>query len=172
MSVKYKLLQRKNLQNPDAPRKWYANPITVNRLTTRAVCKAVTRGSTLHPAEAETTFNLVCDSVPHELQQGASVQLGSLGWLRLTFGSEGVSELKDFDATSMIRNLRVVFKPSKELMEAVRSGLEFENAGVVEGGFTFPSTRAYMEYKSTGKLPDGTTSGGGGQQGGDTDPLG
>lgn len=185
MSVKFKLVQKKNLQKPDDPQKWYAIPNTVNRLTTRSVCKVVTRGSSTYPTEAETTFNLVCDGIPHELQQGNSVQLGSLGWMRLSFGSEGVSDLKDFDAASMIKNVKVVFTPSKELMTAIKNGLEFENVGVVEAGFTFPTTKAYLDYKSTGKLPveggTGTTPGGGGgtgeggggtEEGGGEDPLG
>lgn len=176
MSVKYKLSQKRNPAKPDDPAKWYAIPNIVNRLTTKSVCKVVTRGSSTHPTEAESTFNLVCDSVPHELQQGNSVQLGSLGWIRLSFSSEGVTDINQFDAASMIRNVKVVFTPSKELMTAIRQGIEFENTGVVESGFTFASTKAYLEYKKTGKLPveggtgggDGTDTGGDGQ---DESPL-
>ena len=53
----------------------------------------------------------------------------------------------------MIKNVKVVFTPSKELMAEIKNGLTFENVGVVEEGFTFPSTRSYLEYKETGKLP-------------------
>lgn len=176
MSVKYKLSQKRNPAKPDDPAKWYAIPNIVNRLTTKSVCKVVTRGSSTHPTEAESTFNLVCDSVPHELQQGNSVQLGSLGWIRLSFSSEGVTDINQFDAASMIRNVKVVFTPSKELMTAIRQGIEFENTGVVESGFTFASTKAYLEYKKTGKLPvEGGTGGGGtggtGEGGQDESPL-
>lgn len=90
---------------------------------------------------------------------GNSVQLGSLGWLRLSFGSVGVNDVKDFDAASMIRNVRVVFTPSKELMNSIKTGLSFENVGVIEEGFTFPSIKAYQDYKTTGQLP--VTGGGG-----------
>lgn len=173
MSVKYKLVQKKNPAKRNENGKWYAIPSTTNRLSTRAVCKVVTRGSTIYPTEAETTFNLVCDGVPHELQQGNSVQLGNLGWLRLSIASEGVDDIAQFDAGSMIKKVKVVFTPSKELMSAIKSGLEFENAGVVEAGFTFPSTKAYLEYKSTGKLPvPSTPTGGGGEEEGGGGSMG
>ena len=151
--AKFKLTQKKNPQDKAAPAKWYAIPSVVNRLTTRTVCKVVTRNTTTAPTEAESTFNLVCDGIVHELQQGNSVQLGELGWLRLSFGSEGVEDLTKFDAASMIKNLKVVFSPSKTLLSSIEQGLQFENVGVVSEGFTFPSTKSYLKYLETGKLP-------------------
>ena len=151
--AKFKLTKKKNPMKKDEPGKWYAIPCTVNRLDTRSVCKTVTRNTTTAPTEAESTFNLVVDGIPHEVQLGNSVQLGRLGWLRLSFGSEGVEDITQFDAASMIKNVKVVFTPSKELMAEIKNGLTFENVGVVEEGFTFPSTRSYLEYKETGKLP-------------------
>ena len=151
--AKFKLTQKKNPMKKDEPAKWYAIPSVVNRLTTRTVCKVVTRNTTTAPTEAESTFNLVCDGIVHELQQGNSVQLGELGWLRLSFGSEGVEDLTKFDAASMIKNLKVIFSPSKTLLSSIEQGLEFENVGVVSEGFTFPSTKSYLKYLETGKLP-------------------
>ena len=151
--AKFKLTQKKNPQDKAAPAKWYAIPSVVNRLTTRTVCKVVTRNTTTAPTEAESTFNLVCDGIVHELQQGNSVQLGELGWLRLSFGSEGVEDLTKFDAASMIKNLKVIFSPSKTLLSSIEQGLEFENVGVVSEGFTFPSTKSYLKYLETGKFP-------------------
>ena len=86
MSFKFKFAKKK--KNPTKPQEgdqWHAIPVTTNRLNTRSLCKVVTRNTTTAPTEAETTFNLVCDGIVHELQQGNSVQLGELGWLRLSF---------------------------------------------------------------------------------------
>lgn len=170
MSFKFKFAKKKkNPSNPQGASQWHAIPVTTNRLSTRAVCKVVTRNTTTAPTEAESTFNLVCDGIVHELQQGNSVQLGELGWLRLSFGSEGVENLADFDAATMIKNVKIIFTPSKDLMADITKGLEFENVGVVEDGFTFASTKAYQEYKETGKLPvsggQGSGSGTGGESG-------
>ena len=136
MSFKFKFAKkRKNPTKPQEGDQWHAIPVTTNRLTTRSLCKVVTRNTTTAPTEAESTFNLVCDGIVHELQQGSSVQLGELGWLRLSFGSEGVEDLTQFDAASMIRNVKIIFTPSKTLMADIKNGLEFENVGVVDEGF-------------------------------------
>lgn len=172
MSVKYKLTKKQAPGKTPEEAKWYAIPCTVNRLTTKSVCKIVTRGSSTYPTEAESAFNLVCDGIPHELQQGNSVQLGNLGWMRLSFSSQGVSEIGEFDAANMIYNPRIIFTPSKELMAAIKQGLEFENAGVVEASFTFPTTKSYLEYKQTGKLPVSGGTDTGGDDGEEELPLG
>lgn len=159
---KYKFTKKRTKPGQtDSPEKMHAIPVITNRLTTKSLCKVVTRNTSTSPVEAEATFNLVCEGIVHELQQGNSVQLGSLGWLRLSFSSEGVEDITKFDAASMIRDVRLLFTPSRELMSDIKKGLKFENAGVVEGGFTFPTTKAYLEYKETGKLPveGGTESG-------------
>lgn len=165
--AKYRLTFKKNPQKKDGSGAWHANPVVVNRLTTRSVCKTVTRNTTIAPTELESSFNLVCDGVPEALQQGNSVTLGRLGTLRLSFGSKGVDDVKDFDAATMVSNIKVIFTPSKELLAAVKNGLTFENMGVVEDGFIYPSVKAYQEYKVSGRVPveGGTTTPGGGSGG-------
>lgn len=167
---KFKFAKKKNMIKPNDPQKMYAIPTVVNRVKTLDLCRIVTRNTSTAPVEAESTFSLVCDAIPRELQLGNSVQLGRLGWLRLSFGSVGVEDIRDFDAATMIKNIKVVFTPSKELMNSIMTGLSFENVGVVDNGFTFPSTKAYLEYKESGHLPVTGGSGSGTEQGGGTEP--
>ena len=100
---------------------------------------------------------------PSDLEQGMSWRALPVIVNRLSFSSEGVDNLEDFNAASMIKNVKIVFTPSKTLMADIKNGLEFENVGVVDEGFTFPSTKAYLDYKQTGQLPvqggTGTTPG-------------
>lgn len=158
--AKFKLMKRYKLRNAaEGPTEgaeddlWYAIPALGNRLDTREVCKAATRYSTVAPAEAEMVLNLLRDGVVHELQLGNSVQLGEFGWMRLSFSSEGVKDVTEFNAGSMMRNVKLVFTPSKELMRDIRDGLRFESAGVVSGGITFSDTKSYLHYRRTGELP-------------------
>ena len=158
--AKYKLALKDSRPNDkSAPAKWYAIPSIVNRLDARAVSKAVTRNTTMSPIELETAFNLVCEGIIDRLQQGNSVQLGDLGILRLSFSSTGVENIEEFNAATMIKNLKVIFTPSKTLLEAVKSGVSFENVGVVEEGFTYPSVKAYQEYKVATRTENGSSSG-------------
>lgn len=168
--AKFRFVKRKNLQKKDDPGKWYASPIVENRLNTGIVCRVVTRNTTTAPTELESGFNLVCDGIPLQLQTGNSVQLGKLGTLRLSFGSQGVDNVDDFNASSMIKNVKVIFTPSKELMSSIKDGLSFENAGVVDNGFVYATTRAFKEAQGGG----GSGSGGSGGSGGglDENPLG
>ena len=155
--TKYRLRKIKNPLKKDDPGKWHGAPITENRMNTRNVCKSVTRNTTIAPTELETSFNLVCDGIPPLLQQGNSVQLGSLGTLRLSYGSKGVDNIEDFN-TSLIKDVRVIFTPSKELMNAIKDGLTFENAGVTANGFIFSSVQDYKNFEVTKR-----TEGGGGE---------
>ena len=170
--AKYRFVKRKNPLNKQETPLWYASPVTTQRLATRNICKNVSRNTTLSASELEFAFSTVCDAVPERLAAGNSVQLGRLGWMRLSFGSEGVADIKDFDAATMIKNVKIVFTPSKELIEDIKKGISYENAGVVENGFTFATTRAYQQYKETGELPvEGgtTTPGTGGSDDGNDD---
>lgn len=153
--VKFKLAFKKNPQKRDEPGKWYANPIVSNALDTRAVCRAVTRNTTVAPTELEASMSLVCDGIPAQLQQGNSVRIGSLGTMRLSFGSAGAENIDAFNAATMIKNVKVIFTPSKELMGAIHDGLSFENAGVIEEGFTYASIKAYKEYQVSTRGEEG-----------------
>lgn len=150
--TKYRFRKIKNPQKKEDPGKWYGSPVVGNRLNTTNVCKYVTRNTTLSPVELETGFKLVCDAIPSLLKQGDSVQLGNLGILRLSYGSQGVDNIEDFN-TSMIKDVRVIFTPSRELMNAIKDGLTFENVGVTANGFTFASVQDYKNFDVT-KHPD------------------
>ena len=170
--AKFRFVKKKNMLKKDEPGKWYASPTVTNRLNTGTVCRVVTRNTTTAPTELESGFNLVCDAIPLQLQLGNSVQLGKLGTLRLSFGSVGVEDVDQFNAATMIKNVKVIFTPSKELMSAIKDGLSFENVGVVDNGFTYASTRAYKEAKGQGGGSGSGSGGEGGEGGLEENPLG
>ena len=77
---------------------------------------------------------------------GLTVTIGKLGKLRLSFGSQGVENIDDFDARTMIQNAKFIFTPSKEVKAALASAT-FEVEGVVEDGIKYGSTRSYKLAK-------------------------
>ncbi|ADV44671.1 HU family DNA-binding protein [Bacteroides helcogenes] len=171
--AKFRFVKKSKPNAKNEPGKWYASPVVTNRLNTNTVCRAVTRNTTVAPTELESAFNLVCDGIPPQLQQGNSVQLGKLGTLRLSFGSAGVDDIEHFNTASMIKNVKVIFTPSKELMSAVKDGLSFENAGVVDAGFTYATTRAYKDAQAQGGSGTGGSGSGGSGSGDENEnPLG
>jgi hypothetical protein len=79
---------------------------------------------------------------------GKSVNLGELGTMRISFGSEGVDDPKKFH-TSLISGVRIVFTPSVELKDALTK-IHFEHDG-----------------KRPGEDEGGNEGGGSGESGGE-----
>ena len=156
--AKYKLIKRTNPLKKDAPPKWYATPNSESPLSGKAMTRAATANTTMAPIEMEASLELLAKFVPQQLQQGHTVKIPGLGTFRTTFKSDGVENINDFRANSMIKNARIVFTPSKELRESVLNGLTFEDGGVLENDISHASLADYRLAKST--PPEG---GGGGQ---------
>jgi hypothetical protein len=64
------------------------------------------------------------DVIPKYLFMGKSISLGELGTMRVSFGSEGVEEAKDFGA-GKINGIKIVFTPGVELKKQL-SEIHFE----------------------------------------------
>jgi hypothetical protein len=96
--------------------------------------------------------------------------VNGLGTFRLSFGSEGVEDITKFKAAEMIKNLRIIFTPDKQLQEDILSNVTFENAGVVEDGFTYPSLKDYLKKVVSDRPATGDGGNSGGTGGGDDGP--
>lgn len=154
--AKYKLIKRTNPLKKDAPPKWYATPNSESPLSGKAMTRAATANTTMAPIEMEASLELLAKFVPQQLQQGHTVKIPGLGTFRTTFKSDGVENINDFRANSMIKNARIVFTPSKELRESVLNGLTFEDGGVLENDISYASLADYRLAKA------GSSEGGGG----------
>ena len=122
--LEYKIKQKKNPVDKNAPAKYYAVPVTRKIVDTQELCKTATRNSTVSVGEMINVFENLMESVPSFLLDGNSVRLGRLGTLRVSFGSDGADSEKGFRA-DMIREPKVVFTASKELREEIRKEASF-----------------------------------------------
>ena len=129
--AKYRLCKKKNRLNADKDGLWYAEPVAGRQMRTRTVCRLATKNLTLSAGELELGLEALGDCLPDLLAQGNLVSLGRLGTLRLEFGSEGVAEPEDF-TTRHIRRPRVVFQPSKEILE--QNFAKLQSYGVFDCG--------------------------------------
>jgi predicted histone-like DNA-binding protein len=64
------------------------------------------------------------DILPKYLLMGKSVNMGELGTMRVSFGSEGVENEKDFNA-NRISSVKIIFTPSVELKKQL-ADIHFE----------------------------------------------
>lgn len=162
---KYKLIQRGNPQNENAPKKWYASPLSEAAQEVKEMTRAATENTTVAPKEMEAALELLGNYARQQLLQGHMVKVGDLGTLRITFQSDGVENITDYQASSMIKNPRILFTPAKEFREAVINNLQFENGGVLEDKINYASL---ADYKKAKGITDGGSTGQPG--GGTTDP--
>ena len=88
------------------------------------------------------------------------MKVGDLGTLRITFKSDGVANINDFNAGVMIKEPRILFTPSKEFRQNVIQQLKYQNGGVLEEGVNYASLTDYRKAK-------GISSGGSGSEGGE-----
>ena len=145
---KYKLVKKINPQDKAAPKKWYAIPISEVPQTVKAMTRAATENTTTAPIEMEAALELLGRHARQQLQQGHTVRVGDLGTIRVSFKSDGVENITDFNAGAMIKNPRIIFTPSKEFRESVLQGIQFQNAGVLDEGISYASLADYKKKVS------------------------
>lgn len=175
---KYKLMQKINPQDKSAKKKWYAVAIGNDSQDVKTMTRAATENTTTAPIEMEASLDLLGKYAMQQLLQGHIVKVGDLGTLRISFKSEGVEDITQFNAGSMIKEPRIIFTPSKTLREGVIQNLKFQNGGVLEDGVSYASLTDYKVAKGIttggGSGPGSGDSGGSGGSGGgvDENPLG
>lgn len=166
---KYKLVQKYNPKDKTAAKKWYAVAIGNDAQDVKTMTRAATENTTTAPIEMEASLDLIGKYAMKQLLQGHIVKVGDLGTLRITFKSEGVEDITQFNAGTMIKEPRILFTPSKTLREGVIQSLQFQNGGVLEEGVSYATLADY-------KVAKGITTGGGSGSGGSGDdnenPLG
>ena len=123
--MKYKLVERANPQNRKES-KWYASPVNEGKITQKAIAADIVDLSSLSRGDVVSVIENLLDTIPRYLLMGKSVNLGSLGTMRLSFKSEGTSDPSKFNSKA-ISNIKVVFTPSTDLKEKLNK-ISFEKS--------------------------------------------
>lgn len=162
MGLKFNLVQKVNPHDRDAEKKWYAVPSSDSPLSAKALAKAATANTSTAPIEMEAAMEHLANYIPQQLLQGHTVKVSGLGTFRVIFKSSGVSHPSEFNASTMIKEPRILFTPEPALRESVINGLSFENGGVLKDGIRYASVADYrkaMGEDSSSSTDDDTTSG-------------
>jgi predicted histone-like DNA-binding protein len=123
--MKYKIIQRANPQDRTKT-KWYAVPVNDGKIGKSDLSKEIVNISALSRGDVSDVIESLLDVVPKYLLMGKSVNLGELGTMRVSFGSQGVDDPKKFH-TNLISGVRIIFTPSSEFKEQL-SRMHFEHA--------------------------------------------
>ncbi|MDR1602769.1 MAG: HU family DNA-binding protein [Tannerella sp.] len=125
--MKYKLIQRANPQDRSKV-KWYAAPVNDGKIAKSDLTKEIVNISSLSRGDVSNVIESLTDVIPKYLLMGKSINLGELGTMRVSFGSEGVDDAKDFN-TGMISDTKIIFTPSVELKRKLEE-IHFEQGTV------------------------------------------
>jgi predicted histone-like DNA-binding protein len=117
--MKYKLIERANPQDRTTS-KLYASPVNSGRITKADLAKEIVNLSALSRGDVSSVIQNLLDIMPKYLLMGKSVNLGELGTLRVSFGSKGVENEKDFN-TSMVKGVKLVFTPGADLKKQLET---------------------------------------------------
>ena len=108
--MKYKLIERANPLDKDAPKKLYAAPVYNGRIDKKQIADDLVLISSLSRGDISSVIENLLDSIPKYLLRGYSVQLGDLGTLRISFSSEGADDPDSFHV-GMVRGKKIIFTP-------------------------------------------------------------
>lgn len=122
--MKLKLIQKGNPQKPTAKKKWYATTVNQGMIKKRAISKEIANRSLLTQGDISNVIDNLIDELPKYLVAGNSVKLGEFGSFRLSV-SGGGAESKEKFQTTMIKKVKVIFTPGRELRK-VFQGIDFE----------------------------------------------
>ena len=126
MSVKFKLVNRPNL-GKDAetnPRKLYAQAVNNGTVTFKELYKDIAENCSLTSADVKAVLDRMNYELDKNLQAGRIVQFGEFGNFRMSIGSTGATEEKEF-SSSQIKKPKIIFTPGKEL-QTTRKLTSFE----------------------------------------------
>ncbi len=116
----FNLIERADPRDRSLPKKWYATPASRGRISIDELSTDIAGASSLSPGDIANVLKSLVVSVPKFLLLGISVDLGDLGYMRISFSSEGFAEKEAFDA-SQIDDVKIIFTPSSKLKATLAS---------------------------------------------------
>lgn len=114
MSVKFKVVSRRNPQDIAAPEKFYATAIADGEIDLERLAELIAYQCTVTEADCYAVLLSLEHNTIEELNQGRIVRLGRLGSFQIGINSEGEDTSEAVTAASIIKN-RILFRPGKKL---------------------------------------------------------
>ena len=124
MSIKFSVVSRKNPRDLESPPKYYPSINSDDLADLRRIARRIGEISTVHSTDILASLEGLLTVLPQELADGNSVQLGDLGYFRLTAETEGAATPEEVTEENILK-VHVRFKPGKLFEEALQK-LEFK----------------------------------------------
>jgi predicted histone-like DNA-binding protein len=125
--MKYKLVPKANPLDRAAAPKYYAAPVYAGEKDLKQLSQEIADLSSLSPGDVYNVLLNLENVIPRHVFDGFKVSLGDFGSFKPSFGSEGVDDPKNFNA-SMIRSKKVLYYAGKGVRKGL-TGMRFEQNG-------------------------------------------
>ena len=119
MSIKYKVVERKNPQDQAAPAKYYAQTIIDGKDDTEVLARIIAKNTTMGFADIHGVLLALGEVVPERLAIGRSVDLVNLCILSPGMRSAGADTPEEFNANEYIKRTKVNIRAKKYLREII-----------------------------------------------------
>jgi predicted histone-like DNA-binding protein len=118
MPAKYKVIEKVNPRDLEAPRKFYPSLKSDGRSNQRKLALEASDRSTLSDADMDAAMTNLLALIPKHLADGKVVDLGEFGTFRLTIKTEGV-DTAEAVTTRSIKKVGVRFTPGAAFMKTL-----------------------------------------------------
>ena len=115
MAIRFKLMARKNPQNPNDPPKYYAQVVPSAKINLRALSKRVANHTTMSAPDVYGVLMALEEEIVTSLKEGARVELGDLCIFYPDLKSEGAESEDAFNAVSHIKRKSIRIRPKQVL---------------------------------------------------------
>jgi len=119
MSVKFRTIKRKNLQDPTAPPKHYAIVHSQDVTDIDGLAALIADKSTISRPDVYAVIIALLETIIKELEAGRSVKLGKLGTFALSVNSGGTDKADDVTG-ALIKKARVIYRPGMEIKDMLK----------------------------------------------------
>ena len=119
MSINY-LIQKKANPLDRTSFKYYPVFKSSGRVARKELVEGMVSRASLTRQEAETAIDYLFEVLPDYLRNGYTVQLGGLGYFRLTFSSEGSDTAEEVSANN-VQKVKLKFICGRDLREAINN---------------------------------------------------
>lgn len=116
MSIKFKIITRRNPLDSTAPVKYYATVDRNQTVTTNVLAKEIAARSTVSRADILAVLASFSEVIIEHLKNSDAVKLNDIGTFYPTIASKGVANEGDFNAKTHIKGAKIRFLPAKSLI--------------------------------------------------------
>lgn len=110
MAVKYRLYQD-NRKNSKKKGYWYARAVATDEIGVKEMAARISNTCTVTESDILAVISALVTEMSYQLKNGNKVRLNGLGLFRVSFSSNGVQKLKDFNVAKDVHSPRVLFLP-------------------------------------------------------------